>query len=328
MKMYKIFSILFLVGIFFWSCEDNKEIVPDDSGIFLRLVPLKSTNDAGDPNDNLTEEYAIANLSVFLTDVGSNTVTDKYVHVAFSPVNDGSVLNYQNVQLSGLDPATIENKDVYVIANCTDMTSLNAVQTVDDLKALRTPAVAGNSSLTTTGGLPMFGSLPNAKLSDATANNPVSVTLVRTCAKLRVTLFFTGSGWVGANNSFTIGNAAPYTFYIRNDTYKFDISDLVSYTAIPLIPVSGDPQRFQNVTYLYESLQLPSLHLKTTIGADLKEYDILSNFPLPVRNHLYDIQIQILPPLSSSAPSINQKTGILNYQVVVRTYDLSTSEVF
>lgn len=325
--MYKIL-ILFFFGILFWSCDDNREIIPDASGVSLLLVPLKSTNDAGDPNDNLAEEYAIVNLSIFMTNVGSNTVTNKFVNLTFTPVNDGSVQNYQKVLLSTLEPATIGNKDIYVIANCMDITGLDAVQTVDDLKALRTPVIAGNSSLTTTGGLPMFGSLPNAELSDATANNPVSVTLVRTCAKFRVTLFFTGSGWIGTNNSFTIGNAAPYTFYIRNGTYKFDISDLVSYAAVPLIPVSGDPQRFQNVTYLYESLQLPNLHLETTIGADLKEYDILSNFPLPVRNHLYDIQIQILPPSSSSAPSVNQKTDVLNYQVVVRTYDLSTPEVF
>jgi hypothetical protein len=316
MKTYKVLSILIFIGIFLWSCEDDKEIVPEPSGVSLLFSSLKSANEVSDA-DNLSDEYVIVNLSIFLTNVGSATVTDKFIHVPFSPAGGTPVMNYQQARLSALDPATIGNKDVYVIANCLDVASLNAVQTVTDLQALKTPVVSDHSSLTTINGLPMFGQLLNAALSDATSNNPALVSLSRTCSKLRITLFFTSDTWIGTGNAFTIENAAPYTYYIRNNTFRFDSSALISYSSISLNPVPGDPQRFQNVTYLYESLQLPYLHLRTTINGVPEEYIVSSNFPLPVRNYLYDIQIQILPPATSSPP-VSRKTDALNYKVVVR----------
>ncbi|GHT88956.1 hypothetical protein FACS189474_5100 [Bacteroidia bacterium] len=321
MNRQKILLILFFAGLVFSACEENSWVVPEKpSEVAMLFAPLRSTNAVNDTN-NLAAEYNIVNLHVFLTNPGSPTVTNKFINQAFTSANDTTILNSQWVTLP-LDPSTLTNKDIYVIANCDDVASLDAVQTVSDIQALKTPQATAAAGLTTARGLPMYGQFLNANLITSTTANPLTVMLTRTCAKMRVTLTFTGASYVGSNNTFAIENAAAYTYYVKNDTFKIATSNLVNYPQMTF--TQNTAQQFQAITYVYESLQLPRLHLYTTLNGTRTEFIASANFPLPVRNYLYDIQIQILPQLAAAgAPVARSNNGNTAWTAVVtvRTED-------
>ncbi|GHV56609.1 hypothetical protein FACS1894182_03500 [Bacteroidia bacterium] len=323
--MQRIGWIVVFVALFFSACEENSVVLPEESsGIPLLFAPLRSA--ASDP-DNLASEYNIVNLHVFLTNTGSATITNKFINQSFISTNDTTVMNCKMATLP-LDQTTVTSKDVYVIANCSDVTSLNAVQTVADLKALTTPQATTASGLTTDNGLPMFGQITNANLGASTTANPVSVMLTRTCAKLRITLTFTSASYTGSNNQFAIENASAYTYFVKNDTFKINSSQLLTYPQMPFVQQTA--RQFQGITYVYESLQIPRLHIYTTVNGTPKDYVASSNFPLPVRNYLYDIQIQIMPPSQSSAPQNMRSAGDseeLKAKIIIRTYGSSEADV-
>ncbi|GHS99738.1 hypothetical protein FACS189421_10740 [Bacteroidia bacterium] len=299
--MRRLFPILLLIGFFAAACDENTVEIPEkQSGVSMLLTPLRSANALNDP-DNLVDEYAIVNLHVFLANPGTATITNKFINQAFTSANDTTILNSQWVTLP-LDPSTLTNKDIYVIANCDDVASLNAVQTVSDIQALKTPQATAAAGLTTARGLPMYGQFLNANLITSTTANPLTVMLTRTCAKMRVTLTFTGASYIGSNNTFAIENAAAYTYYVKNDTFKIATSNLVNYPQMTF--TQNTAQQFQAITYVYESLQLPRLHLYTTLNGTPTEFIASANFPLPVRNYLYDIQIQILPQLAAAGAPV------------------------
>ncbi|GAB6011198.1 fimbrial protein [Viscerimonas tarda] len=257
MNATKLYLILFFAVFFLSGCEEDKGFLPEESsGISLLLSPLRAS--ASDDDDNLPEEYEIKNLSIFLADAGSNTISDKFVHQAYSPVSGASIKNCKLVNLP-LDPATLVKKDIYVIANCADILALNAILTVSDIKALKTPQATSANGLTTGEGLPMYGQSLDTDLSSASTGNPPTVMLVRACAKLRITLIYTNSSWIGAENKCKMDNVAPYTFYCKNDGFKLDAADLIAYPTLDMTPIS--PQQYQGVIYIYESLQLPRLHI-------------------------------------------------------------------
>jgi hypothetical protein len=202
---------------------------------------------------------------------------------------------------------------------------------VSDIQALQTPQATASAGLTTAGGLPMSGQSLNANLITSTAANPLTVMLTRACAKMRVTLTFTDVSYVGSNNTFTIENAAAYTYYVKNDTFKIAASNLITYPEI--VFTQNTTQQFQAITYVYESLQLPRLHLYTTLNGTVTEFIASANFPLPVRNYLYDIAIQILPPPTTagvSAQPVDSEKPVRSlrpnrFKVTIRTYDPATS---
>jgi hypothetical protein len=318
--MRRLLPILLLIGFFAAACDENTVVIPEkQSEVSMLLMPLRSANAVNDP-DNLAAEYNIVNLHIFLANAGTATITDKFINQAFTSANDPTILNSQLVNLP-LDPSTLTNKDVYVIANCADVTSLNAVQTVSDIQALQTPQATTADGLTTAGGLPMSGQILNVNLITSTAANPLTVMLTRACAKIRVTLTFTGVSYIGSNNEFAIENAAAYTYYVKNDTFKIATSNLVDYPQMEF--TENTTQQFQAITYVYESLQLPRLHLYTTLNGTPTEYIASANFPLPVRNYLYDIAIQILPPTPSSSPALRSGNSdtVPNVKVTIRTYE-------
>jgi hypothetical protein len=319
--MRRLFPILLLIGFFTAACDENTVVIPEkQSGVSMLLTTLRSANAVNDP-DNLAAEYNIVNLHVFLANPGAATITNKFIDQAFTSANDPTILNSQWVNLP-LDPSTLTNKDVYVIANCDDLASLNAVQTVSDIQALKTPQATAAAGLTTDRGLPMYGQFLNANLITSTTDNPLTVMLTRACAKMRVTLTFTDASYVGSNNSFAIENAAAYTYYVKNDTFKIATSNLVNYPQMAF--TSNTTQQFQAITYIYESLQLPRLHLYTALNGTPTEYIASANFPLPVRNYLYDIAIQILPPALSTASSAlrsGNSDTVPNAKVTIRTYE-------
>jgi hypothetical protein len=246
--------------------------------------------------DNLAEEYAILNLSLFLTKAGDSIVTDKYVFSSFRAADGSST---QNCQVITLPPEVSEGgaKDIYVIANCDNATALNSIETVGDLRALTTTKLHGvNNMLTTERGLPMYGEYLNAELNN-TDTTPINIRLLRLCAKLDITLTFTNDTWIGTNNRFGIDHAASYTYFVRNDAFVIDSLDLVYY---PLIAMEQQAANvFHHIAYVYESKVLPFMHLYTVINGKLYEYVAKDNFPLPVRNRMYAVEIEILEPLSA-----------------------------
>lgn len=295
--------------LFQYGCSSEIDVPdPQTETVTLLIAPLRATADT----DNLPEEYAIKNLSIFLTNAGSNLITDKFVYQSFTSINDTSIYNCKLVNLP-LDITTLATKDVYVIANFDNTTAMNAVQTLDDLKALQTPPVMTQNILTTERGLPMFGSTPDVDFSTATADNPPSVMLIRTCAKIRVTLTFPDPTWLGTNNLFSIENAPSYTYFIKNDL-QLPATDLFDYPQIMFS--QNSPQEFVGIAYVYEATTPPQLHIYTTVGGVAKDYLASSHFPLLVRNYLYDIQIQILHPMVISGKEIPKN----NYFILWKTF--------
>jgi hypothetical protein len=285
---------LFVLLLFQFGCSEEIVVPETETGVTLLLAPLRA---ATDDADNLPAEYNILNLSIFLTDAGSNTITDKFVNQPFSAATDVSIMNCKLVNLPtelSAQPA----KDVYVIANFDNVAAMNAVQTVDDLKALQTPTLVTPNILTTGRGLPMFGETDAVDFSTATTDNPPSVMLIRTCAKIRVTLTFPDATWVGTENMFVIENAPAYTYFVPN---SFALPSTAFFDYPRIMFSQNSPQEFVSTTYIYESSTPPRLHLYTTVNGVAKDYLANSNFPLPVRNYLYDIQIQILKPLPTTS---------------------------
>ncbi|MDR1501394.1 MAG: hypothetical protein LBT43_02930 [Prevotella sp.] len=300
--MCKVFlKILYITIVSFLIACDNRDFPGKQAETSLVLITKKEgyvkTN-----SDDLPEEYEIKNLSIYLAATGSNIIQYKYVHQSFSSTDDPALLGSIMVALP-LDPSTLAMMDIYVIVNCPDLTSLNAIQTVNDIQALRTPAVSAANILTTTWGLPMYGESLNTNLSNTSADNPTPVELIRTCSKLQITLIFTDDSWIGTENKYMIEYLAPYTLYAKNDNLNFDAFELISYPQADFTWITS--QRYQAVTYVYESMQLPRMHIYTTIDGNAKEYIAGSNFPLPVRNYLYDIQVQIHPPLNTKTKLIS-----------------------
>jgi hypothetical protein len=296
--MQRLYSILttLLIGTLLAACNGSypNGVLPEDDNGGEPLMLLSVVRAQGD-DDNLPEEYAILNISLFLTDAGGSIVTDKYVHIAFHDAPDAAGI--RNCQAISLPAAllTADRKDLYVVANCDNTADLSAIATLDDLRRLTTPRLRGVSNmLLTTRGLPMFGSLTDVDLSATT----LRVDLIRLCAKLDVTLTFTDPTWLGSNNRFGVDNAAAYTYYIYNDSFVVGNDDLVYYPLITMQQV--DTNVFRHIAYVYESKVLPFMHLYTVIDGRQHDYVAKDNFPLPVRNRLYDVDIEILPPLPST----------------------------
>lgn len=313
--MNKLFFILICAVTLLYGCEDKDDSFPEKPwGVTLSFTPVHNMAALDDPDD-LPDEYEIKDLSIFVASAGTNLITEKFIHHEFSSVDN----TYNKLVNLPLEQAGTM-KDIYVVANCPDITALNAIQSVDDLKLLKTPVVENSSGLTTIQGLPMYGQIVNANLSGTTSENPANIMLNRTCAKIRISLLFPDNSWLGIANSFMIENLAPYTFYISNNSFRFDPSELIAYPQINFEQVNA--QEYHGVIYIYESQQLPLLHIYTTINDSEKEYIIGSSFPLPLRNYYYDIQIQALPsanPLVLRTVTSNQAE---NFKINVRSYKL------
>ncbi len=311
-NMKKIYLyILIISAVFLTGCETGDDIIPPKQAkeVYLSFAPLDNVV-ARSATDNLPEEYAIKNLSIFLTEVGSNT---SYPDISFTPADPDPVddtLNHKLISLP-LDPTTIGVKDVYVIANYQG--TLPTVTTIDELKAIQTPTATTAEGLPTTNGLPMYGTLLNANLSSTSVNAPALVPLTRVCAKFRVTLTFVDDTYAGTDNSFTIMNVPSYTLYGGNSVTP--TSALITYPATDL-PSVGTLQ-YQGIAYAYESTIMPSIDINTTIADQVKTYKISTNLPVSSRNNLYDIDVKVYKPVNMS--SARAMTDMLNYKVSIHT---------
>ncbi|MDR1003923.1 MAG: hypothetical protein LBL97_02785 [Prevotellaceae bacterium] len=285
--------ICLLAGLLLAACsaETPEMSLPDAphpaTGVEVWLSPTRAAGDA----DNLPEEYSLLNVSFFLTDAGGSTFTDKFIHQPTAPaVSTGAdCLGCRKVTLPA-ELATATRKDIYVVANFDDAERLASLATVADLQALATPKRLVNSNLNIDRGLPMYGMSADVDLS----SNALRVMLQRICAKLRVTLTFTDPSWVGSRNRIEMHDVAPYTYFMPRTGFGVPANELINYSQVTLTQISE--QTFRGVIYLYESNTLPYLQLYTVVDGKEKIYTAKDHFPLPVRNRLYDVEIEMLPP--------------------------------
>ncbi len=318
--MKKAYSfILLMAAVFLAGCETDNDMNLENQAkkVYLSFAPLANIVTRSTA-DNLPEEYAIKNLSVFLTEVGSNTIISSYPNIGFTPADPnpaGDTLNHKMITLP-LDPTTIQRKDVYVIANYQG--TLPTVTAIEQLKAIQTPAATSAAGLSVTDGLPMYGELLNANLSSTSANAPVLVPLTRVCAKFRVTLTFVDATYVGTGNSFTMTNVPSYTLYGGGNITPTPA--LITYPATALSSIGT--LQYQGVAYVYESMAaMPTININTTIEGVAKTYKIATNLPISSRNNLYDIDVKVYKPVKASARAAIDPTEaeMLNCKVSIYT---------
>jgi hypothetical protein len=311
MKTGNIYFVFSLALLLLPACQNDSEpLVETAREVSLVLTAAPSLKAAGGPDD-LPAEYAVKDLSVFLAAPGGTAVLNSFIHTGFSPSGDHCTL----VSLP-LDPAAAPFRDIYVVANCGDMASLNAVTSVGDIKALATPQGPLTTAVMSASGLPMYGQAANINLGGTSPTSPAGITLTRACAKLRVTLENAGAG---ADNAFIVEYAAPYTLYAPGNPLTFGAPDLIAYPQAALDPVSTG--EYEGITYIYESAQPPRLRILTSMNGAGREYVASSNFPLPVRGYLYDISIRILPSGLSGAMEVHtvnkeQENGWILYNII------------
>ncbi|MBF0647969.1 DUF4906 domain-containing protein [Dysgonomonas sp. GY75] len=295
MKTGILYQALSLAFLLLSACHDGDQpFTGPPREVSLVLTAAPSLKAAGGPDD-LPAEYAVKDLSVFLAAPGGTAVLNSFIHTGFSPSGDHCTL----VSLP-LDPAAAAFRDIYVVANCGDIASLNAVTSVGDIKALATPQGPLTTAVMLSSGLPMYGQAATINLGGTSPASPAGIALTRACAKLRVTLENAGAG---ADNAFIVENAAPCTLYAPGNPLTFGAPDLIAYPQVALDPVSTG--EYEGITYIYESIESPRLRILTSINGTDREYVASSNFPLPVRGYLYDISIRVLPSGLSGAMEVH-----------------------
>lgn len=292
-KIYKyIIPALFVLWL--TGCTDEQAVEPQlpEKQVVLKLFAKGNITSRIIDSDNTAEEQTINNLSVFFTDPSSDAVTHQFVYSGFSEVSD-----YKLVTLP-LDPATLGTKDIYVVANCDNELALNAVQTIDDLKLLTTSKVNKNLLLLPSNGIAMYGSTAAFDFNLGSRKEAV-VTVVRTCAKYRLKLTFPDNSQLSSDNRFLIANAATYTYIIRNEQAVLTDNDYFTYaSAIPL--VDNGSQAYTYSAYVYEASRIPRLYFYTHADSstDKREYSV--DLPVPFRNYLYDILLEVYESASDS----------------------------
>lgn len=284
--------IAFLCLVVLMSCahDMSDQIQEEQQGISLLLMPSVNYTRAVD-DDNLTSEQIINNLSIFLTEPSSTVIVDKYIHYNFTTIDATCKL----VNLP-LDPATVGEKDIYVIANHDDVRALNSYTTVANLQNLMTPSINTNSMLMPENGFCMYGVTSGYDFSTQ-GNTRAKVSLIRTCAKYRIKLTFSDASYSSTENSFNIRNIAMYTPVGPGATITTPSDAYYDYpNNIPLPETSAGV--YSNIIYIYESAQVPTMAIEAVLNGETETF--LVRLPLPQRNYLYDIEVEINPAVAST----------------------------
>lgn len=315
MRKLHYYILLILPLLFNTNCsedrDDTSKVEPE--GITLKFMFVNNVKTRVTDNDNTAIEQTVKNLSIFFTEPGSTTITNKFIYAGFSTVDD-----YRLVTLP-LDPATVKTKDIYVIANYDDTNSLNAVSTIENLKTLTTPKVNKTNNLLPDNGFCMYGNTSAFNFNDGT-NSAAIVNMVRTCAKIRVNLTFPGDPELGTNNSFLIENAATYTYVIKNQQSGLTTKDYFTYAA-PIKLADNGAKVYINAAYVYEAISAPKLYIYTTIKDKQQEYS--AYLPIPERNYLYDINIEVYEGIAGARTTSVSSNSNSNYTFrnSIKVYD-------
>lgn len=282
--MYKLIFIVSIILLCNVSCNDDNMPEPDvDTTAYIKIQQNLFKGATMIDEDNLENEQVINTIALFLTEPSSQKITYKYINIGSVNV-DGCRLIALPLQLSEL-----QKKDVYLITNYKDI-NLSVVNTMDDINELTTPAVDKNHDLDPNEGFCMYGELLNYDFTDE--NSSAIVNLERTCAKYRVTLTFPDNPVLSMDNTFVIANEASYTHIVNDlrtgipDSDYFNIAD-------PIILESDGSGKYINTVYMYEAEKAPKIYIYTRINNSSQKQEFSTELPVPYRNFIYDIDIQI-----------------------------------
>lgn len=295
------------------SCSDVNDTYSEQKSISLKLYQQRGFTTKAIDEDNLAVEQTVKNISVFFTEPSSNTITYKYVNSGFTSVDDYKLIDIP------LEPAVVKSKDIYIVANYDNTPLLNALSTVDDLKALTTPTVDKTKNLDPQNGLCMYGVTFDFNFDNG-ANTAAIVNMERTCAKIRLNVKFPADPALSINNTFLIQNAAKYTYVVENNTSSIPTTDYFTYAA-PITLKDNGAGQFTNITYIYEATVVPRLYIYTHMGNSSSQQEFSTDLPRPVRNYLYDISIDVYEDASATKSFTSDGTvKTYSYKATTKVY--------
>ncbi|MCD8260735.1 MAG: hypothetical protein LUD15_03975, partial [Bacteroides sp.] len=201
--------------------------------------------------------------------------------------------------------------------NYDDEKELTDITTLDEMKELWAPEINKSNNLDPLNGFCMYGSLPDVDFTDVT-NYPVTVGLVRTCAKLRVNLTFPGNSLLSINNSFLIQRAATYTHVVPNSIVTLPMDNYFNFAAALPLTDNGAGVYTGN-TYVYEANQAPVITIYTHLGGSTEEQAFTATLPVPQRNYLYDLIIEVYEE-GTALRSVEKGPGYAFYSTI-RVYN-------
>lgn len=306
------YILLFSLFTFLWGCgNDISSTDPSPKAVSIKIVQRSGFQTKLVDDDNLESEQTIKNINVFFTEPSSDVIVEKYIMAGFSIDGD-----YQLISIP-IEPEVLQEKDIYIIANYDDADKLEAITTVTEMKALMTPLSDKNNLLAPENGLCMFGTTPNFDFNSG-SDEPAIVTLVRTCTKIRINLVFPENPTLSTNNSFLIVDAAKYTHVIEND--KSTIPGDAYFTYATELPLTNNGlNQYVATTYIYESAKVPVLYIYTHMFDSPATQEYSARLPLPERNFLYNIKIEIYD--SSISPTKAKRSYGYTHKVIIKVYD-------
>lgn len=306
--MYKLIFIVSIILLCNVSCSDGDMPNPEvDKTAYIKMQQnlFKSANMVDE--DNLASEQVINTIALFLTEPSSQEIAYKYTNIG-SINMDGYRLIALPLQVSEL-----QKKDVYLITNYKNI-NLSAVNTMDDIKNLNTPTVDKNHDLDPNEGFCMYGELLNYDFTDT--NSSAIVSMERTCAKYRVTLTFPDNPVLSTDNTFVIANEASYTHIVNGLRTSIPDSDYFN-IASPISLEADGTGKYINTVYMYEAEKAPKIYIYTRINNSSQKQEFSTELPVPYRNFIYDIDIQIYESkdsrttrLSGIEPQYEMKTTV------------------
>lgn len=308
--MYKLIFIVSIILLCNVSCSDGDMPDPEvDKTAYIKMQPnfFKSTTMVDE--DNLESEQVINTIALFLTEPSSQEIAYKYINIG-SINMDGYKLIALPLQLSEL-----QKKDIYLITNYKDI-DLSAINTMDDLKELNTPTVDKNHDLDPNEGFCMYGELLNYDFTDT--NSSAIVSMERTCAKYRVTLTFPDNPVLSTDNTFVIANEASYTHIVNGLRTGIPDSDYFS-IANPVILEPDGTGKYTNTVYMYEAEKAPKISIYTRINNSSQKQEFSTELPVPYRNFIYDIDIQIYESKDSHTTRLGGIEPQYRMKTTVRT---------
>ncbi|MCD8174068.1 MAG: hypothetical protein LUD76_11570 [Alistipes sp.] len=308
--------LLILLPLILAGCAGGaQEHPPGGGGVDIKLSTYGFARTRAVDADNLESEQTIRNISIFLTDPSSGDITNSYVNVGFSTVDD-----YRLVTLP-VEASELGTKDIYVITNYSG-TDLGTLTTLSQMRTLTTPAVDKNNNLDPADGFCMYGKTLGF---DFTSGETAEVYVRRACAKIRVTMTFPDAPGLSTVNQFLIANAASYTFVTYEATgLILTTDDYFNFASNLPLDDNGDGG-YTGIAYIYEASAHPVLYLYTHIGGSAAAQEYSAELPLPERNHLYDCDVRIY------SESATMRSAALQSYIVetdITGYDPDGREVY
>lgn len=292
------------------SCSDNDMPEPDiNKTAYIKIQQnlFKSATMADE--DNLESEQTIKTIALFLTEPSSTKIIYKYVNIGSMDMDKYKLVTIP-LQLSEL-----QKKDVYLITNYGN-TNLSAVETMDDIEELNTPAMDKNHVLDPSEGFCMYGKLLNFDFSNT--NSSAIVNVERTCAKYRITLTFPENPVLSTDNTFVIANEASYTHIV--DGLRGGIPDTDYFNIASPLPLKPDESgKYMNTVYMYEAEKAPQIYVYTRINGSSVKQEFSADLPAPYRNYMYDIDIQIYENYDSRTTRTDATAPQYKMEMTVKT---------